>query len=128
MLRMMMLRMMMLEEGETPSRFFLNMGNQRREKSYVSSILNSDDVEVYLLEELLAVHERFYALLYSEEPIDSEIQNFLFLQVTSRLSQPESDSCERPLSLEELTKALRISNKNKTTGPDELTTEFYRSF
>ena len=46
-------RVRWLEEGETPSRFFLNMGDQRREKSYVSSILNSDDVEVYSLEELL---------------------------------------------------------------------------
>ena len=121
-------RVRWLEEGETPSRFFLNMGNQRREKSYVSSILNSHDVEVYSLEELLTVHEQFYTLLYSEEPIDSEIQNILFSQVTSRLSQPESDSCEGPLSLEELTEALRISNKNKTPGPDGLTTEFYICF
>ena len=67
-------------------------------------------------------------MLYSEEPIDSEIQNFLFSQVTSRLSQPESHSCEGPLSLEELTEALRISNKNKTPGPDGLTTELYSSF
>ena len=67
-----------LEEGATPSRFFLNMGNQRHEKSYVSSILNSDDVEVYSLEELLTVHEQFYTLLYSEEPIDSEVQIFFF--------------------------------------------------
>ena len=104
------------------------MGNQRREKSYASSILNSDDVEVYSLEELLPVHEQFYAFLYSEGPIDNEIQNFLFSQVKSRLSQPESDSCEGPLSLEELSEALRISNKNKTPGPDRLSTEFYTSF
>ena len=77
---------------------------------------------------LLTVHEQFYTLLYSEEPIDSEVQNFLFSQVTSRLLQPESDSCEGPLSLEELTEALRISNKNKTPGPGGLTTEFYGSF
>lgn len=68
-----------------------------------------------------------YTLLYSEEPIDSDIQNFLFSQVISTLSQPESDSCECPLSLEDLTEALRISNKNKTPGPDGLTTEFYSS-
>ena len=90
--------------------------------------LNSDDVKVYSLEELLAVHEQFYALLYSEEPTDSEIQNFFFAQVTSRLSQPESDSCEGFLSSEELTEALRISNKNKTPGPFGLTTEFDSAF
>ena len=118
-------RVRWLEESEAPSRFFLSMGNQRL---YVSSILNSDDVEVYSLEELLTVHEQFYKLLYSQEPIDSEVQNFLFSQVTSRLSQPESDSCEGPLYLEELTEALKISNNNKTPGPDGLTTEFYSSF
>ena len=121
-------RVKWLEEGETPSRFLLNMGNQRREKSYVLSILNSHDVEVYSLEELLTVHEQFYTLLYSEEPVDSEIHNFLFSQVTSRLLQPESASCEGRLSLEELTEALSISNKNKTPGPDGLITEFYSSF
>ena len=121
-------RVKWLEEGETPSRFLLNMGNQRREKSYVLSILISHDVEVYSLEELLTVHEQFYTLLYSEEPVDSEIHNFLFSQVTSRLLQPESASCEGRLSLEELTEALSISNKNKTPGPDGLITEFYSSF
>ena len=40
----------MARRGRNPSRFFLNMGNQRRGKSYVSSILNSHDVEVYSLE------------------------------------------------------------------------------
>ena len=53
-------RVRWLKEGESPSRLFLNMGNQRREKSYVSSILNPPDVEVYSLDELLTVHERFY--------------------------------------------------------------------
>ena len=48
-------RIRWLGEGETPSRFFLNMGNQRREKSYVLSILNSDNAEVYSREELLTV-------------------------------------------------------------------------
>ena len=45
----------MARRGRNPSRFFLNMGNQRREKSYVLSILNSDNAEVYSLEELLTV-------------------------------------------------------------------------
>ena len=55
-------RVRWLEEGEAPSRFFLNMGKQGREKSSDSSILNSDDV-VYSLEELFTVHEQFYTLL-----------------------------------------------------------------
>lgn len=85
-------------------------------------------MEVYSLGELLAVYEQFYAFMYSEESIDSEIQNFLFSQITSRPLQPEIDSCEGTLSLEELTEAFRNSNKKKTPRPDGLTTEFHNAF
>ena len=57
-------RVRCLQEGETPSRFFLNVENQRREKSFVSSILNSEDVKVYSLEELSAAHEQFYSAFW----------------------------------------------------------------
>ena len=44
------------------------------------------------------------------------------------LSENDRLICEGFLSLEELTQALQLANKNKTTGPDGLTVEFYLAF
>ena len=44
------------------------------------------------------------------------------------LSENDRLSCEGFLSLEELTHALQLANKNKTPGPDGLTVELYLAF
>ena len=74
-----------LEEGEAPTRFFLKLASQRFEKSFVSSVLNSDGVEVSTLPEIMKVHEDFYSSLFAEESVDLETQNHLFSFVSSMI-------------------------------------------
>lgn len=66
----------------------------------------------------------FYTDLFSRDHIDAELQHDLFSYVTSRLSEPEQASYEGPLSLAEASEALRLSNPNKTPGPDGLSVKF----
>lgn len=117
-----------LEEGETPSRFFLRLENERHTKSFVSSIFNSAGVEVSTLPEIMEAHTKFYTDLFSRGNIDLQSQQELFSHVTSRLSEAESSSCEGPLTLAEVSVALRRSNRNKSPGADGLTVEFYAHF
>lgn len=70
----------------------------------------------------------FYTELFSRDHIDLRSQCALFSYVTSRLSEPEQASCEGPLSLTEASEALRLSNRNKTPGPNGLLVEFYAHF
>ena len=117
-----------LEEGEAPTRFFLKLASQRFEKSFVSSVLNSDGVEVSTLPEIMKVHEDFYSSLFAEESVDLETQNHLFSFVSSRLSDHDRDVCEGALLLDEATEAVGLSNRNKAPGPDGLSVEFYLTF
>lgn len=48
------------EEGEKPTHFFFKLEHERTQWNYISSILNSDVIEV-----------RFYSNLFSEEPVDA---------------------------------------------------------
>ena len=117
-----------LEEGETPSKFFLRQENERHAKAFVSSVFNSSGAEVSSLPEIMEAHRAFYTDLFSREHIDIESQRDLFSYVSSRLSESEQASCEGPLTLAEASEALRRSNRNKTPGADGLTVEFYAHF
>ena len=117
-----------LEEGETPSSFFLRLENERHAKTIVSSVFNPSGIEVSSLPEMIEAHEAFYSNLFSCQNIDLPLQRDLFTYVTSRLSESEQSSCEGPLTLAEVTEALRHSNRNKSPGADGLTVEFYSHF
>ena len=117
-----------LEEGEAPTRFFLKLASQRFEKSFVSSVLNSDGVEVSSLPEIMNAHEHFYSSLFAEESVDLETQSHLLSFVSRRLSDHDRDACEGALLLDEATEAVGLSNRNKAPGPDSLSVEFYLTF
>ena len=121
-------RVKWLEEGEVPSSYFFGLANQRHAKSLVSSVLTADETEVFSLPEIIAAHESFYTKLFAEDEIDSKVQADLLLCVTRRLSEEERESCEGPVSLDEVSAALNLSNNNKTLGPDGLLVEFYSTF
>ena len=121
-------RVKWLEEGETPSKFFLRLENERHAKSLISSVYNSAGVEVSSLPEMMEAHTTFYTDLFSLGNIDLHSQQELFSHVTSRLSEAESSSCEGHLTLAEVSDALRLSNRNKSPGADGLTVEFYAHF
>ena len=117
-----------LEDGETPSSYFLRLENERHTKASITSIFNAAGAEVSSFPEIMEAHRVFYTDLFSQEHIDIESQRTLFSYVSSRLSEPEQASCEGPLSLAEASEALRLSNRNKTPGPDGLSVEFYAHF
>ena len=56
-----------LESGEKPTRFFFQLERERSSRSSVSSILNSDDVEVFTLPEIEQAHVSFYSRPFSED-------------------------------------------------------------
>lgn len=117
-----------LEEGEVPSSYFFKLQQEKRSKNLISSILNSENIEVSPQQELEKAHVDFYSALFSREDINMQTQSFLFSQVTRKLSQADRDLCEGDLLLSEATTAAKEMNKNKTPGPDGLSAEFYLTF
>ena len=117
-----------LEEGEVPSRYFFRLQNERYVKAFVSSVFDASGNEVSSLPEIIEAHTAFYSSLFSRGNIDLDAQRDLFSHVSSRLSDSEQASCEGPLTLAEASEALRLSNRNKSPGPDGLSVEFYACF
>ena len=117
-----------LEEGETPSRYFLHLENERHAKAFVSSIYDPSGTEVFSLTEIINAHTAFYTELFSCGNVNLDSQQNLFSYVTARLSDSDRTACEGPLTLAEATEALRWANRNKSPGADSLSVEFYSHF
>ena len=68
-----------LEDGETPSSYFLRLENERHTKASITSIFNAAGAEVSSFPEIMEAHRAFYTDLFSQEHIDIESQRILFL-------------------------------------------------
>ena len=116
------------EDGERPTRYFFKLEHERVARNSVTSILDSNDVEVFSREEIERAHVRFYSDLFSRDPIDAVCKQICLSSIDKFLSPPQRDTCEGLLSLPELTDSLRSLNLGRSPGSDGLTTEFYLHF
>ena len=117
-----------LEEGERPSRYFFNLQKMKAQRSHISSVYDSNSIEVFSQEDIEKAHVDFYTQLFSEEPIDTDFQNDLLSSLSRKLTPDQASSCEGEMTLEELTSAIKNMNRNKSPGPDGLSVEFYVKF
>ena len=121
-------RVQWLEEGERPTRYFFKLERERFERNILTSILDSNDVEVFTRKEIERAHVQFYSSLFSNEPIDLPSQQRCLDSVEKFLSPSQSISCEGLLSSEELLNSVRSLNTGKSPGSDGLSVEFYLHF
>ena len=105
------------KEGEKPTRFFFKLEHERIQWNYISSILNSDGIEV-----------RFYSDLFSEEPVDACCKQSCLTGIEKHLSFSQQQACEGFLTLQELTESVKSLNLGKSPGSDGLSAESYLHF
>ena len=117
-----------LEEGEKPSRFFFKLERERIQRNSISSVLNSDDVEVFSHTEIEHEIVHFYSHLFSSEIIDPLCKQTCFASIENHLDFTQQQSCEGFLSLQELSEAVKTLNLGKSPGSDGFSVEFYLFF
>ncbi len=74
--------------------------------------------------------KRFYQSLYaSENKVDiSELDDFFQPLVVPKISHDLVEKLERPITVEELSNAIRSLQAGKSPGPDGYSAEFYKKF
>ena len=121
-------RVQWLQEGERPTRYFFKLERERFELNILTSILDSNDVEVFTRKEIERAHVHFFSNLFSNEPIDLPLQQRCSDSVEKFLSPSQSISCEGFLSSEEILNSVKSLNTGKSPGSDGLSVEFYLHF
>lgn len=79
-----------LEEGEKPTPFFFKLEHERIQRNHISSILNSDGIEVFSYDEIEQEHVRIYSDLFSEEAVDACCKQSCLAGIEKHLSTTTS--------------------------------------
>ena len=117
-----------LDEGERPTSFFFRLEHERIQRNFISSVLNSDNVEVFSSDEIEREHVRFYSDLFSSEPVDASCKQACLAIIEKHLSFSQQQSCEGLSSLQVLTESVKGLNLGKSPGSDGLSVEFFLHF
>ena len=116
------------EQGEKVTRYFCSLEKKRQSDRTMKSIKDKHVNSISDPTEIVNVVKEFYASLYKEEPVDSNLQDTLLQKISKRLSETEKNICEHPLTLEEINTALKTMVNGKSPGIDGLPCEFYKLF
>ena len=114
-----------LEDGEKPMKYFFSLETTQADKNSVKVIYNSDGHVVSSQREIEDAHHDFYRKLYSKEPVDFQIQREFLSNLDLNLLDHDVEFCERILSANEITQAVRSLSQGKTPNSDGLPQEFY---
>jgi hypothetical protein len=119
-----------IEYGEKSSKFFLNLEKQRKSKTHVRKIINSNAEEITNPKEILKEIENFYGNIFSRKNTRTEEECIKYIGQlnTPKLTNEERQKCEGPLKLQECYESLTKMGNDKTPGNDGLTKEFYIAF
>jgi hypothetical protein len=80
------------------------------------------------LEEIIETQVEFYKNLYTEGETDQDAQKEILSNIKCSLDQQSMSKCEGFISEEEIDKALKSFENNKSPGSYGLSKEFYQCF
>ena len=117
------------EQGERNTKYFLNLKNNNKTKSYISTIQKPDETETTDANVILEEIYTFYSDLYNVKPdIQTDLSDCPFFTSPAaipRLNEAMKEICEGQLTYSECFKVLSTFENNKTPGNDE---SFINSF
>ena len=116
------------EEGEKSTKYFLKLENSRGKSKTFSSIKKGDGTTTTEIYEILDTQVDFYRELYTEKQTDKDAQNFFLSNITKNLNEDEKKICEGDITLNEMDKAIKSFQNDKSPGSDGLSKEFYDCF
>ena len=116
-----------VEENERNSKLFINMEKRNYEMKHITKLKDSNDCDVTDPKEILKLQKEFYEKLYSNNSRCESFDDF-FLDNLPHLSQENCDILEAPVTMNDITNAVKSLKGGKSPGTDGFTANFYKFF
>jgi hypothetical protein len=122
------------EFGEKNTKFFLNLEKRNYKLKCITKLTDEKGTEISEPQEILTYEENFYKQLYTKKPdstpqVESNLNKEFFNDETiPKISDEEKQTCEKPITLEEMGIALKELKNGKSPGSDGFTADFYKFF
>ena len=119
-----------IEKDELPTPYFYRRLKTRAQKSNIEHLIDSKGNSFKDPKQILEQGAKFYDKLYHLEPekIDPNIQAELIANISTQISTPTKEACERELTIADLAEALKRMPDGKSPGQDGFSAEFHKKF
>ena len=112
--------------GERNSKFFFSLAKSRYNNKTMFQVYNPQDDSITTdPQKILQVQSKFYEKLYTNDP---KVHFNLKMVSKNRIDSVQREALEQPISMHEMTLALKNFPPNKTPGCDGLPAEFFCTF
>ena len=116
------------EQKEPDIQFYAELEKSRKQKSLIPSLLDKDGLEHSDKNSLLQIVKAFYSTLYSPSKVNSTTQTKLLRNIKKKISAAHKVILDAPITKEEIRKAVKAMNINKSPGLDGIPAEFYQTY
>ncbi|XP_057868067.2 uncharacterized protein LOC131075253 [Cryptomeria japonica] len=118
-----------LQEGDRNTAFFHYSVQARRNKCFISSLVNSEGISISAQHALSREARQYYSNLFTEDSVPAEAdENRVLACIPSLISNEVNASLIRPVTLCEVEEVVFGMNKGKAPGPDGFPVEFFQEF
>ena len=109
-----------VEDAEKSTKYFMNLEKNRSKAKTMNRIVNDKGVEITRAGEILEEQRKFYEKLYMQ---DKQVKFHMEKAASNRLDDTQSE-----ITMEEIASAVKELPKDKSPGPDGITSNFYKVF
>ena len=119
---------------DKPNKYFYLQEEVRQKQGTITEIHTYDQQEenitnIYTNEEdILKELHRHYQELYKHRPSDETARQYFLDLIDKHLTEQQKRELDRPITLDEIKKAIKDMKLNKSPGPDGIPIEFYLEF
>ncbi|KAJ4449580.1 hypothetical protein ANN_00982 [Periplaneta americana] len=115
-------------EEERASLYQIATEKNRGQKKYISSLTTIDNRHITSCKEILHEAESYYTRLIGYKPSDEKEQVTVLEHITTCIPEEEINLLTHPISLDEISQAIKTSSKHSAPGPDGIGYSFYKQY
>ncbi len=121
-----------IENGEKNTKYFLNLEKARASSNTIITLKDQNGKSHSDQSEILQLQHHYFSQLYSKKfdlsSVTDNLDDFCMDLEVPQLSEAEKESCEGPVTPDELFSAVKKLNNHSAPGSDGLTVPFYKYF
>ena len=112
-------------EGSKPGNFFSRLERKRGAQNMILALTDEHGERKEEIQDILQIASNFYSELYGETEPDPVAIGEVLQSIPRRVEKTDRDLLEKDIDLDEVIEAINRSGKNRSPGPDGLTSDFY---